>query len=54
VGMPLDLAVVNNEELRFSRLVRIEDHDPNYLALSEAWSNALRNAFHDMNKITVV
>ena len=54
VGMPLDLAVINSDELCFARQVRIEDHDPNYLALSEAWSNALRNAFQDMNQITVV
>ena len=54
VGMPLDLAVINANQLCFARQVRIEDHDPNYLALSEAWSNALRNAFQDMNQITVV
>lgn len=48
VGMPLDLAVVENDKLQFSQVRRIEEHDPNYLALSEAWSNSLRNAFHDM------
>jgi putative proteasome-type protease len=48
VGMPLDLAVVVGDELRFSQVRRIEEHDPNYLSLSEAWSNSLRNAFHDM------
>lgn len=48
VGMPLDLAVVQQGEMRFAQIRRIEDHDPNYHALSEAWSGALRNAFHDM------
>ncbi|GAA6163359.1 proteasome-type protease [Pelagimonas sp. KU-00592-HH] len=54
VGMPLDLSVVERDTLRFSQVRRIEDHDPNYLALSEAWSNSLRNAFHDMFQHTVV
>ncbi|GAA6179983.1 MULTISPECIES: peptidase [unclassified Shimia] len=52
VGMPLDLSVIAGDELRFSQISRIEDNDPNYLALSEAWSGALRNAFHDMFQFT--
>ena len=54
VGMPLDLAVIQKDELQFSQLKRIEEHDQNYLALSEAWSNALRNAFDDMFQYSVV
>ena len=52
VGMPLDLSVIERDELRFSEIRRIEEHDPNYLSLSEAWSNALRNAFNDMFQFT--
>lgn len=54
VGMPLDLSVIERDSLRFSQVRRIEDHDPNYLALSEAWSNSLRTAFHDMFQYSVV
>ena len=54
VGMPLDLSVIERDALRFSQVRRIEDHDPNYLALSEAWSNSLRNAFNDMFQYSVV
>ncbi len=48
VGMPLDLSVINTNELLFAQNRRIEDHDPNYIALSESWSSALRNAFDEM------
>ncbi len=54
VGMPLDLTVIVRDELRFSQERRIEEHDPNYLALSDAWSNALRNAFLEMGQFTVM
>ncbi len=54
VGMPLDLSVINADEMRFSQIRRIEEHDQNYLALSDAWSNALRNAFNDMFDFSVV
>ncbi|MDP5219035.1 peptidase [Ruegeria sp. 2205SS24-7] len=53
VGMPLDLSVIVRDELQFSQNRRIEEHDQNYLALSDAWSNALRNAFSDMFQYTV-
>lgn len=48
VGMPLDLTVIERDALCFSRSQRFEDHDPKYLALSDAWSNALRRAFDEM------
>ncbi len=54
VGMPLDLTVVNRDDLRFAQSRRIEDHDPNYLALSDAWSTALRDAFDDMIQVSQV
>ncbi|MBU2994394.1 peptidase [Octadecabacter sp. 1_MG-2023] len=52
VGMPLDLSVIARDELRFSQTRRIDDHDPSYLALSDAWSNSLRNAFLEMAQLS--
>lgn len=48
VGMPLDLAVLPDDACHFSDIRRIEAEDEGFRALSEAWSNALRNAFTDM------
>lgn len=45
VGMPLDLAIIVKDECRVSSLQRIEDQDPDFQAMSAAWSNALRDAF---------
>ncbi|RSK30726.1 peptidase [Rhodovulum iodosum] len=53
VGMPLDLAVMPSHSVCFSQLRRIEENDPKFLELSEAWSAALRNAFGEMVKIRV-
>lgn len=53
VGMPLDITVIEDSKFNFSQNRRIEDHDPNYLALSEAWSSALRDAFQDMINYSV-
>lgn len=46
VGMPLDLAIVPKDACRVTTMQRIEDHDPDFRAMSEAWSNALRDSFH--------
>jgi len=48
VGMPLDLAVVRTDELRFQKQRRIEKDDEDFTMLSEAWSRALNSAFHDL------
>ena len=48
VGMPLDLCVVEKDALRVSEERRIEDQDPAFLNMSAAWSNALRDAFTDI------
>ncbi|MEQ8389397.1 MAG: proteasome-type protease [Thalassospira sp.] len=48
VGMPLDLAVLPDDSCEFSELRRIEAEDMGFRALSDAWSNALRDAFADM------
>mgnify|MGYP003513611693 FL=1 len=45
VGMPLDLAVIERDALRVSRQRRIEAGDAGFRAMSEAWSNALRDSF---------
>lgn len=45
VGMPLDLVVIEKDACRISTERRIEDQDPEFVALSAAWSHALREAF---------
>ncbi|MGB0499417.1 MAG: peptidase [Rubricella sp.] len=53
VGMPLDLAVIRSDTIDFEQKRRIEPDDPNFVALSEGWSNALRNAFNDLAELEV-
>ena len=45
VGMPLDLLVIEKDSCRIGLERRIEDQDPEFMALSAAWSQALRDAF---------
>ncbi len=45
VGMPLDLAVIEHDALRVTMRRRIEAGDAQFRAMSEAWSNALRDGF---------
>jgi len=45
VGMPLDLAIIEKDACRVTSMQRIDDHDTDFRAMSEAWSNALRDAF---------
>ncbi|MBL8530743.1 MAG: peptidase [Hyphomonadaceae bacterium] len=45
VGMPLDLAVLSTDALTVQSR-RLEADDPNFRAISDAWSNELREAFH--------
>lgn len=45
VGMPLDLAVIGRDALRVTMTRRIEPGDADFRAMSEAWSNALRDSF---------
>ena len=45
VGMPLDLAVIEKNACKVSHRRRIEAGDPAFRAMSEAWSNALRDGF---------
>jgi putative proteasome-type protease len=50
VGMPLDLAVIERDACRVTLRRRIENGDPQFRAMSEAWSTALREGFA---KITI-
>lgn len=45
VGMPLDLAVIEAGTCRISRRRRIEEGDSAFQAMSQAWSEALRDSF---------
>ena len=53
VGMPLDLSVIETDQLSFSQNRRIEEFDPEFQRLSEGWSAALRKDFDDMIHLTV-
>jgi putative proteasome-type protease len=46
VGMPLDLTVIERDALRVGRRRRFEAKDPEFMVMSDAWSQALRDAFH--------
>lgn len=48
VGMPLDLTVVLRDSLQVDEQRRIEAGDPGFSAMSDAWSNALREAFAEI------
>ena len=45
VGMPLDLSVIEKDACRVTMRRRIEAGDPQFRAMSDAWSNALRDGF---------
>jgi putative proteasome-type protease len=45
VGMPLDLVVIEKDTCRVGIRRRIEAGDPQFKAMSEAWSKALRDGF---------
>lgn len=45
VGMPLDLCVIRRDDCRVGVSRRIEADDPQFRAMSSAWSEALRDSF---------
>jgi putative proteasome-type protease len=45
VGMPLDLAIIPRDEYRVGLRERVEAGDPRFTAMSEAWSQVLRDGF---------
>ncbi|WP_312529898.1 proteasome-type protease [Paracoccus sp. (in: a-proteobacteria)] len=48
VGMPLDLAVIKKDDFRVTSARRIAENDPDFMAMSRAWSEALRESFIKM------
>ena len=48
VGMPLDLVVIENDALRVTEETRIEANDPKFSKMSDAWSDALRHSFAEI------
>jgi len=51
VGMPLDLAVIRGDTLDFKVQRRIEADDPEFSALSDRWSRALRESFQALPNV---
>ncbi len=51
VGMPLDLTVIRTGEYRLSTCRRIEHDDPHFSAVSQQWSDALREAFRTLPEV---
>jgi putative proteasome-type protease len=48
VGMPLDLAVLPKNAIKFSTHRRIERDDPSFIAMSKAWEEHLRGGFENV------
>ncbi|GIT92975.1 peptidase [Jannaschia pagri] len=53
VGTPLDLQVLPTDALALGQSRRIEDTDPDWRAISDGWSDALRQAFHSLPDVTL-
>lgn len=48
VGLPLDLQIIEADQLADAHTQRIEATDPYYLSISNLWGDALRQAFHSL------
>ena len=48
VGMPLDLAVIENDACRVTHSRRIEPLDEDFMKMSRSWSEALKGAFSEI------
>lgn len=48
VGMPLDLHIYETDSLADGRMVRIEKGDPDFLAISDRWGDALKSALAEL------
>lgn len=48
VGMPLDLVVIRKDDCRVTKYERIEAGDENFKALSDGWSDALKQGFQTL------
>ncbi|WP_179378516.1 proteasome-type protease [Jannaschia marina] len=53
VGTPLDLQIYETGSLRLGTSRRIEDSDPDWRAVSDGWSDALRRAFDSLPDVTL-
>ena len=53
VSTPLDLQVLETDALRLGLSRRIEDADPDWRAISDGWSDALRAAFDSLPDVTL-
>jgi len=53
VGMPIDLLLYNKDSFSADRQLRIEKNNPYFQKLSLGWSDALRDAFADMDELDV-
>jgi len=45
VGMPLDIYLYEGESLEEGKKIRIEENDPDFMAISNGWGDALKFAF---------
>ncbi|MBJ7576373.1 proteasome-type protease [Devosia sp. MC532] len=48
VGLPLDLQIYNKDSFDLEPQRRFERNDPYYVAISEGWGAALKDAFHQL------
>ncbi len=48
VGPPIDMTVYHRDELRFARIRRFTDQDPDLLAVRTHWEQALRKAVQEL------
>ena len=53
VGLPIDLLLYNKDSFSAERQLRIEKDDPYFRKLSKAWSDALRDAFTEIEELEV-
>ncbi|MGB3554270.1 MAG: peptidase [Jannaschia sp.] len=53
VGTPLDLQVVEADALALGISRRVEESDPDWRAVSDGWSDALRQAFDSLPDVTL-
>ncbi|WP_308916332.1 proteasome-type protease [Jannaschia sp. LMIT008] len=53
VGTPLDLQILETDTFRLGHSRRIEDTDPDWRAVSDGWSDALRTAFESLPDVDV-
>lgn len=44
VGLPFDFCIMKKDKLEVEPIIRIEADDPNYLAVSKGWGDALQTA----------